>query len=131
MNADIDICSETRVIGQVEAIITSPGYPNIKYPPRQNCEKVIRFQKRTPFRIQFIGDFELEKDPYRDQCLDFIAIRNGEDENAQLIMEKCDNRKPGAVTLIGSSVWIKFVPDGYTQKKGFSVKVIQLAYSKG
>ena len=109
----------------------SPGYPNKNYPTYQNCERIVRFQRETPFRIEFLGEFELEASWDGSDCYDYVEIRNGENSNSPLIMKVCSDENLRATTLIGSSVWAKFQSDGGTTYKGFSLAITQLAQSDG
>ena len=127
---DIDICNGTSIINRTEVILSSPGYPDLDYPADKTCERIIRFLEKTPFRVEFLGDFVLHEK--KDGCnRDFIEIRNGEDVNSPLIMKECGDVKPEAMTLFGNSVWIKFQSDHVTNKKGFALKITKHAQSEG
>ena len=45
-------------------------------------------------------------------------------------MKECGDVKPEAMTLFGTSVWIKFQSDHGTNKKGFALKITKLAQSE-
>ena len=108
-------------------IITSPGYPNTEYPAYQDCTRVVRFQEVTPFRIEFLGDFDTVS---CDSGSAFIEIKNGEDNDAPLIMKACGRKKPLTTTSIGNYVWIRF-KSNYGSGKGFSLDISKLARSDG
>ena len=128
----IDICDETRVINQTGIILTSPGYPNSNYPPNLDCEKILRIEKKTTFRIEFIDKFYIQGSAYSDCKSDFIEIRNGELENSPLILKSCGITKPNMKILQGYSVKIKFVSDdSISWQKGFSLKVTSIEQSEG
>ena len=100
----------------------------MKYPSSQNCETILRFKERTPFRIEFIGIFEIE---YGYKCgFDFIEIRSGEYADSPLIMKECGSEKPQTLTLMGSSVWIRFVSDFYSNYNGFLLKITKVTRSE-
>ena len=89
---------------------------------------ILHFKEETAFRIEFIGIFELE---YYYKCsFDFIEIRNGKNAESPLIMKECGSKKPQTLTLMGSSVWIRFVSDYYSNYKGFSLKITKVSRSK-
>ena len=88
---------------------------------------MIRFNERTPIRIEFLGDFQMYD--YRDCLYDFIEIRNGENKDAPLILKACGNEKPQEQTILGNSAWMRF--ESYYERKGFSIKVSKLTSSEG
>ena len=124
LNDAVDICAATTHINRAEVIITSPNYPSV-YPVGKTCNIVVNFQEKSPFCMEFLGEFELEESAYWSSCIDFVKIRNGKDSNAPLIMKKCGSIKPHTSYLIGSSVWIQFYSDYGFGMKGFSLKVSQ------
>ena len=88
---------------------------------------MVHFGENTPFSIEFLGKFEMQRDCDKD----FVEIRNGEDVDAPLILKGCGNTKPDATTLLGSSVKITF-KSGLTSwhgASGFSVKISKLSES--
>ena len=152
-DTDIDICDGGRIIDYVDydgniirklksykeinitsgAIISSPGYPDTNYPKEADCLRVINFQKETPYRIEFLGDFQLEYWSIHETkgfCADYVEIRNGVDVNDPLIFKGCTT-KPNATNSFGSSVWIKFHSNWKNHKKGFSMKITELDQSEG
>ena len=87
---------------------------------------MVHFGENTPFSIEFLGKFEMQRDCDKD----FVEIRNGEDVDAPLILKGCGNTKPDATTLLGSSVKITFKSGSYGAF-GFSLKISKLAESDG
>lgn len=109
--------------GQVDAkdagYITSPGYP-LEYPPHQNCEWVIVAPEPTQrIVLNFNPHFELER---LDCRYDYIEIRDGNSESADLMGKHCSNIAPSALTSSGPVVFIKFVSDYAHQGAGFSLR---------
>uniref|UniRef100_W5ULZ2 Neuropilin n=1 Tax=Ictalurus punctatus TaxID=7998 RepID=W5ULZ2_ICTPU len=109
--------------GQVDATdagyITSPGYP-LEYPPHQNCEWVITAPEPTQrIVLNFNPHFELER---LDCRYDFIEIRDGNSDSAELLGRHCSNIAPPAIISSGPVVHIKFVSDYAHQGAGFSLR---------
>ncbi|KAM5151973.1 neuropilin-2 [Mantella aurantiaca] len=99
--------------------ITSPGYPN-DYPSHQNCEWVISApEPNQKIVLNFNPHFEIEK---HDCKYDFIEIRDGESENADLLGKHCGNIAPSTVTSSGSHIYIRFTSDYGRQGAGFSLR---------
>lgn len=123
---NFDICSGTSESNESEVVLTSPRYPFENYEPWKNCETVVQFHENTPFRIEFLGEFEISQG-----CDDnFVEIRNGKGADAPLILKVCGNTKPDATIAFGSSVKIKF-KSGWYGALGFSLKISKLAESEG
>ncbi|ETE57461.1 hypothetical protein L345_16823, partial [Ophiophagus hannah] len=53
---------------------------------------------------------------------DFIEIRDGDNENADLLGKHCGNIAPPTITSSGPSVYIKFTSDYARQGAGFSLR---------
>ncbi|KAF7689734.1 hypothetical protein HF521_013087 [Silurus meridionalis] len=109
--------------GQVDATeagyITSPGYP-LEYPPHQNCEWVITAPEPSQrISLNFNPHFELER---LDCRYDFIEIRDGNSDSAELLGRHCSNIAPSAIISTGPVVHIKFVSDYAHQGAGFSLR---------
>ncbi|XP_062865444.1 neuropilin-2a [Trichomycterus rosablanca] len=109
--------------GKVDATdagyITSPGYP-LEYPPHQNCEWVITApEPGQRLVLNFNPHFELER---LDCRYDFIEIRDGSSESAELLGRHCSNIAPPAIISSGPVVLIKFVSDYAHQGAGFSLR---------
>ncbi|KAK3530725.1 hypothetical protein QTP86_034623, partial [Hemibagrus guttatus] len=99
--------------------ITSPGYP-LEYPPHQNCEWVITAPEPTQrILLNFNPHFELER---LDCRYDFIEIRDGNSDSAELLGRHCSNIAPPAIISSGPVVHIKFVSDYAHQGAGFSLR---------
>uniref|UniRef100_A0A9J7Y9I5 Neuropilin n=1 Tax=Cyprinus carpio carpio TaxID=630221 RepID=A0A9J7Y9I5_CYPCA len=99
--------------------ITTPGYP-LEYPPHQNCRWVITAPEPSQrIVLNFNPHFELEK---LDCRYDFIEIRDGNSENADLLGRHCSNIAPPAIISSGPVLLIKFVSDYAHQGAGFSLR---------
>ncbi|XP_064185513.1 neuropilin-2b isoform X1 [Anguilla rostrata] len=109
--------------GQLDAsdagYITSPGYPH-EYPPHQNCQWVITAPEPSQrIVLNFNPHFELEK---LDCRYDFIEIRDGNSDGADLLGKHCSNIAPPAIISSGPVLHIKFVSDYAHQGAGFSLR---------
>ncbi|XP_076879304.1 neuropilin-2a isoform X2 [Brachyhypopomus gauderio] len=99
--------------------ITSPGYPS-EYPPHQNCVWVITAPEPTQrIVLNFNPHFDLEKLNCR---YDFIEIRDGDSDSADLLGKHCSNIAPPAIISSGPVLHIKFVSDYAHQGAGFSLR---------
>ncbi|XP_073489468.1 neuropilin-2 isoform X1 [Aquarana catesbeiana] len=99
--------------------ITSPGYP-YDYPSHQNCEWVISApEPNQKIVLNFNPHFEIEK---HDCKYDFIEIRDGDSENAELLGKHCGNIAPSTITSSGSHIYIRFISDYGRQGAGFSLR---------
>uniref|UniRef100_A0A8C1AQ45 Neuropilin n=1 Tax=Cyprinus carpio carpio TaxID=630221 RepID=A0A8C1AQ45_CYPCA len=95
------------------------GYP-LEYPPHQNCRWVITAPEPSQrIVLNFNPHFELEK---LDCRYDFIEIRDGNSENADLLGRHCSNIAPPAIISSGPVLLIKFVSDYAHQGAGFSLR---------
>ncbi|XP_072434690.1 neuropilin-2-like isoform X2 [Chiloscyllium punctatum] len=99
--------------------ITSPGYPQ-DYMAHQTCEWVIYApESHQKILLNFNPHFELEK---HDCRYDYIEIRDGDAESADLLGKHCGNIAPSSIISSGSSLYIKFVSDYAHQGAGFSLR---------
>ncbi|KAM9123088.1 neuropilin-2 isoform 1-T1 [Pangshura tecta] len=99
--------------------ITSPEYPQ-DYPSHQNCEWVIYApEANQKIILNFNPHFEIEK---HDCKYDFIEIRDGDSESADLLGKHCGNIAPPTIISSGSSLYIKFISDYARQGAGFSLR---------
>ncbi|XP_074926085.1 neuropilin-2 isoform X2 [Chelonoidis abingdonii] len=99
--------------------ITSPDYPQ-DYPSHQNCEWVIYApEANQKIILNFNPHFEIEK---HDCKYDFIEIRDGDSESADLLGKHCGNIAPPTIISSGSSLYIKFTSDYARQGAGFSLR---------
>ncbi|NWS88891.1 NRP2 protein, partial [Toxostoma redivivum] len=99
--------------------ITSPGYPN-DYPSHQNCEWVIYApEPNQKIILNFNPHFEIEK---HDCKYDYIEIRDGDSEAADLLGKHCGNIAPPTIVSSGPSLYIKFTSDYARQGAGFSLR---------
>ncbi|MEE6490242.1 hypothetical protein FKM82_015811 [Ascaphus truei] len=99
--------------------ITSPGYPN-DYPSHQNCEWVIHApEPNQKIVLNFNPHFEIEK---HDCKYDFIEIRDGDSDAAELLGKHCGSIAPSTITSSGSHIYIRFISDYARQGAGFSLR---------
>ncbi|XP_062270427.1 neuropilin-2a [Scomber scombrus] len=99
--------------------ITSPGYP-LEYPPHQNCHWVITAPEPSQrIVLNFNPHFEIER---LDCKYDFIEIRDGNTENADVLGRHCSNIAPAPIISSGPSLQIRFVSDYAHQGAGFSLR---------
>ncbi|XP_075951169.1 neuropilin-2a isoform X3 [Anarhichas minor] len=99
--------------------ITSPGYP-LEYPPHQNCHWIITAPEPSQrIVLNFNPHFEIER---LDCKYDFIEIRDGTSENADVLGRHCSNIAPAPIISSGSSLQIRFVSDYAHQGAGFSLR---------
>nr|XP_015215075.1 PREDICTED: neuropilin-2 isoform X1 [Lepisosteus oculatus] len=99
--------------------ITSPGYPH-EYPPHQHCKWIITAPEPSQrIVLNFNPHFELER---LDCRYDFIEIRDGNSDSADLLGKHCSNIAPPAIISSGPVLMIKFVSDYAHQGAGFSLR---------
>ncbi|XP_026217608.1 neuropilin-2a isoform X2 [Anabas testudineus] len=99
--------------------ITSPGYP-LEYPPHQNCHWIITAPEPSQrIVLNFNPHFEIER---LDCKYDFIEIRDGTSDNADVLGRHCSNIAPPPIISSGSSLQIRFVSDYAHQGAGFSLR---------
>ncbi|XP_043965826.1 neuropilin-2a isoform X1 [Gambusia affinis] len=99
--------------------ITSPGYP-LEYPPHQNCHWVIQAPETSQrIVLNFNPHFEIER---LDCKYDFIEIRDGTSETADVLGRHCSNIAPPPIISSGPSIQIRFVSDYAHQGAGFSLR---------
>uniref|UniRef100_A0A4W6G5N6 Neuropilin n=1 Tax=Lates calcarifer TaxID=8187 RepID=A0A4W6G5N6_LATCA len=99
--------------------ITSPGYP-LEYPPHQNCHWIITAPEPSQrIVLNFNPHFEIER---LDCKYDFIEIRDGTSESADVLGRHCSNIAPAPIISSGPSLQIKFVSDYAHQGAGFSLR---------
>ncbi|XP_028326292.1 neuropilin-2a isoform X2 [Gouania willdenowi] len=99
--------------------ITSPGYP-LEYPPHQNCHWLITAPEPSQrIVLNFNPHFEIER---LDCKYDFIEIRDGVSETADVLGRHCSNIAPAPIISSGSSLQIRFVSDYAHQGAGFSLR---------
>uniref|UniRef100_A0A8C6PHQ8 Neuropilin n=1 Tax=Nothobranchius furzeri TaxID=105023 RepID=A0A8C6PHQ8_NOTFU len=99
--------------------LTSPGYP-MSYPPSQRCAWVISAPgPHQRILINFNPHFDLED---RECKYDYVEVRDGVDENGQLVGKYCGKIAPSPVISSGNQLFIKFVSDYETHGAGFSIR---------
>uniref|UniRef100_A0A674DLI8 Neuropilin n=1 Tax=Salmo trutta TaxID=8032 RepID=A0A674DLI8_SALTR len=113
-----EVCGDTLDASD-PGYITSPGYP-LEYPPHQNCQWVITAPEPSQrIVLNFNPHFELER---LDCRYDFIEIRDGGSDSAELLGKHCSNIAPPAIISSGTALHIKFVSDYAHQGAGFSLR---------
>ncbi|XP_026157659.1 neuropilin-2a isoform X4 [Mastacembelus armatus] len=99
--------------------ITSPGYP-MEYPPHQNCHWIITAPEPSQrIVLNFNPHFEIER---LDCKYDFIEIRDGTSDTADVLGRHCSNIAPAPIISSGPSLQIRFVSDYAHQGAGFSLR---------
>uniref|UniRef100_A0A8K9XL63 Neuropilin n=1 Tax=Oncorhynchus mykiss TaxID=8022 RepID=A0A8K9XL63_ONCMY len=99
--------------------LTSPGYPT-SYLPSQKCVWVITAPgPHQRILINFNPHFDLED---RECKYDYVEVRDGVDENGQLVGKYCGKIAPSPVVSSGNQLYIKFVSDYETHGAGFSIR---------
>uniref|UniRef100_H3DAL4 Neuropilin n=1 Tax=Tetraodon nigroviridis TaxID=99883 RepID=H3DAL4_TETNG len=99
--------------------ITSPGYP-LEYPSHQNCHWIITAPEPSQrIVLNFNPHFEIER---LDCKYDFIEIRDGTSDTADVLGRHCSNIAPAPIISSGSSLQIRFVSDYAHQGAGFSLR---------
>ncbi|XP_037552357.1 neuropilin-2a [Nematolebias whitei] len=99
--------------------ITSPGYP-LEYPPHQNCHWIIKAPEPSQrIVLNFNPHFEIER---LDCKYDFIEIRDGILDAADVLGRHCSNIAPAPIISSGPSLQIRFVSDYAHQGAGFSLR---------
>ncbi|KAK1336575.1 hypothetical protein QTO34_002608 [Cnephaeus nilssonii] len=108
-----------RLNSKYAGYITSPGYPQ-DYPAHQNCEWIVYApEPNQKIVLNFNPHFEIEK---HDCKYDFIEIRDGDSESADLLGKHCGNIAPPTIISSGSVLFIKFTSDYARQGAGFSLR---------
>uniref|UniRef100_A0AAQ5XLJ8 Neuropilin n=1 Tax=Amphiprion ocellaris TaxID=80972 RepID=A0AAQ5XLJ8_AMPOC len=99
--------------------ITSPGYP-LEYPPHQNCHWIINAPEPSQrIVLNFNPHFEIER---LDCKYDYIEIRDGISDTADVLGRHCSNIAPAPIISSGHSLQIRFVSDYAHQGAGFSLR---------
>ncbi|XP_027020202.2 neuropilin-2b isoform X1 [Tachysurus fulvidraco] len=99
--------------------ITTPGYPQ-EYPPHQDCRWIITAPEPSQrIALNFNPHFELER---LDCRYDFVEIRDGNSESADLLGKHCNNIAPPPIISSGPVLHIRFVSDYAHQGAGFSLR---------
>uniref|UniRef100_A0A3Q3JB60 Neuropilin n=1 Tax=Monopterus albus TaxID=43700 RepID=A0A3Q3JB60_MONAL len=117
------VCVLSECGGNLDAseagYITSPGYP-LEYPPHQNCHWIITAPEPSQrIVLNFNPHFEIER---LDCKYDFIEIRDGTSDTADVLGRHCSNIAPAPIISSGSSIQIRFVSDYAHQGAGFSLR---------
>nr|XP_020509583.1 neuropilin-2 isoform X4 [Labrus bergylta]XP_029137020.1 neuropilin-2 isoform X4 [Labrus bergylta] len=92
----------------------------MEYPPHQNCHWVITAPEPSQrIVLNFNPHFEIER---LDCKYDFIEIRDGTSDNADVLGRHCSNIAPAPIISSGASLQIRFVSDYAHQGAGFSLR---------
>ena len=96
--------------------LESPNYPE-DYHPNKEC--VWKITVPTGFQVALkFQSFEIEN---HDNCVyDSIEIRDGGDENSDLIGKFCGYKMPDDIKSTSNQLYVKFISDGSVQKAGFA-----------
>uniref|UniRef100_A0A4W5NYQ7 Neuropilin n=1 Tax=Hucho hucho TaxID=62062 RepID=A0A4W5NYQ7_9TELE len=114
----IDKCGDNIRITNAN-YLTSPGYPT-SYVSSQKCVWVITAPgPHQRILINFNPHFDLED---RECKYDYVEVRDGVDENGQLVGKYCGKIAPSPVVSSGNQLYIKFVSDYETHGAGFSIR---------
>ncbi|KAL3313693.1 Dorsal-ventral patterning tolloid-like protein 1, partial [Cichlidogyrus casuarinus] len=97
-------------------VINSPNYPEY-YPANKQCVWRIIVPEGFSVALTFTS-FQLEKQ--NDCNYDYMEIRDGLDENADLLGRYCANSLPPPTKSTNNQLYIKFVSDGTVEKQGFT-----------
>ncbi|XP_064644652.1 cubilin-like [Lineus longissimus] len=98
--------------------ITSPNYPG-NYQASINCVWTITVPDGEKI-VLTLTNMDLEAATSNGDCtMDYLEIREGTDENGDLVGTYCGDRIPAVRTLTSNTVWVKFVTDESAQRTGF------------
>ena len=100
-------------------IITSPFHPN-PYPSNRQCTYMISQPPGSIIRLEFLA-FDIEG---RYDCqYDYLAIRDGDNENSTLLGRFCGDpsRTPDPIISSFNYLYFNFVTDGSVQNRGFKL----------
>lgn len=97
--------------------VTTPNWPDNKYPPGTSCSWLITVEPDMVIQVQF-DKFVLEADTY---CrFDYVAFYNGGERNdSQLIGKYCGDQAPGPIITSGNVLLVQFVSDLSVTSDGF------------
>uniref|UniRef100_A0A1B6C4Q2 Cubilin n=2 Tax=Clastoptera arizonana TaxID=38151 RepID=A0A1B6C4Q2_9HEMI len=102
---------------------TSPYYPN-DYPDDRVCEYIIEQPEKKKIKLQVL-DFDVENPSWaRGTCrTDFLEIRDGIDEDANLIGSYCGGpgKIPSEIVSSFNHLYLKFSTDESQTFKGFKI----------
>ena len=99
--------------------ITSPNHPN-DYRNNQDCRTVIRFAQGQKVYLRFLA-FNLEPHPRCNS--DWLEIRDGDNENANLIGRKYCGSESSSILSTRNALFIYFHTDSFFGTSGFKIKV--------
>ncbi|XP_069688891.1 cubilin [Periplaneta americana] len=98
--------------------IQSPNHPD-RYRENLDCEWHIQLPVGERIRLTFLT-FSLEDSP---RCLyDFVALKTGIGEDAEIVGRYCGSRMPVPYTSIGNELVVHFSTDWSYNAEGFRIK---------
>ncbi|KAM3601421.1 uncharacterized protein V6R79_012645 [Siganus canaliculatus] len=97
--------------------ITTPNWPDKKYPPGTSCSWLITVEPDMVIQVKF-DKFVLEADTY---CrFDYVAFFNGgEKDDSRLIGKYCGDQAPQPITSSSNVLLVQFVSDLSVTSDGF------------
>ena len=96
--------------------LQSPNYPE-DYPRDAVCSWQIEVPEGFQVVIQF-QDIQLERS---GNCIDYIEIRDGPNEQSTPIGTYCGEEKPKDIASTSNHLYIRFRSDGSDQYRGFNI----------
>ncbi|XP_071156308.1 cubilin-like isoform X2 [Mytilus edulis] len=110
------------ILSNTNGNITSIGYPNANYSNNEECIWVIQNPNINGSTIMLnFMDFSLES--HGDCTYDFIEVREGTDENGELVGKFCGNTTlPLPVFSPMPNLWVRYKSDHSNVDKGFLIK---------
>uniref|UniRef100_A0A0A1XPB1 Metalloendopeptidase n=1 Tax=Zeugodacus cucurbitae TaxID=28588 RepID=A0A0A1XPB1_ZEUCU len=110
------ICGGEMSVDDTEGRLESPNYP-LDYLPSKECVWKITVPRGYQVALKF-QSFEVEN---HDSCVyDYVEVRDGATEDAQLIGVFCGYKPPPNMKSSGNAMYVKFLSDSSVQKAGFS-----------
>ncbi|XP_053945227.1 uncharacterized protein LOC128854836 [Anastrepha ludens] len=110
------ICGGEMSVDDSEGRLESPNYP-LDYLPSKECVWKITVPRGYQVALKF-QSFEVEN---HDSCVyDYVEVRDGATEDAQLIGVFCGYKPPPNMKSSGNAMYVKFLSDSSVQKAGFS-----------
>ncbi|CAK6970828.1 procollagen C-endopeptidase enhancer a [Scomber scombrus] len=104
-------------ITKAQGEITTPNWPDKKYPPGTSCSWLITVEPDMVIHVKF-DKFLLEADTY---CrFDYVAFFNGgEKDDSRLIGKYCGDQAPQPIISTGNVLLVQFVSDLSVVSDGF------------
>ncbi|XP_076456068.1 low-density lipoprotein receptor-related protein 6-like [Babylonia areolata] len=113
------ICHRSEACGwnttAIQGTVQSPNFP-ANYSISQDCVYIITAPAGYQITLTFT-DFDLQ--PHGSCVLDFVEIRDGDDETSPFIGRYCNSTLPAPRRTFGNQMWIRFFSDGSVTRSGF------------